>query len=150
MSNISLVWTIQFTNQIKQKKTFNIIFTKLLSYALLLLKRNKIITFFSFFFGIRFTQFVTRRINYEIFFSMITDDSKIEVTLTTTVLSPELNSTSVVPEDTLTTTGISSELSSEHFYEISSSTPFLKSFTSVDKAMESNNGMIVIYGFFLN
>lgn len=79
---------------------------------------------------------------------MITDDSKIEVTLTTTVLSPELNSTSVVPEDTLTTTGISSELSSEHFYEISSSTPFLKSFTSVDKAMESNNGMIVIYGVF--
>lgn len=79
---------------------------------------------------------------------MITDDSKIEITLTTTVLSPELNLTSVVPEDTLTTTGISSELSSKPSYEISSSTPFLKSFTSFDKAMESNNGINVIYVFF--
>lgn len=89
--------------------------------------------------------FVTRGVNHEFFFAMITDDSKIEVTLTTTVLSPELNSTSVVPEETLTTTGLSSELSTKHSYEISSSTPFLKSFTSFDKAMESNNGIIVIY-----
>lgn len=114
----------------------------------MLFKRNKINTSFFFFFCIRFAQSVTRGINHEIFFPMIPDDSNIEVTSTTTVLSPELNSTSVVPEDILTTTGISSELSSKHSYEISSSTHLLKAFTSFDKVMESNNGIIVIYGFF--
>lgn len=71
----------------------------------------------------------------------VKNDGKTEVILTTAVLSLELNSTSVVTEDTFTTTGISSELSSTNPSEISSSIPPLKSFTSFDKATTSNSGI---------
>lgn len=79
---------------------------------------------------------------------MVTNNSKTGVILTTAVLSPEMNSTSAVTEDTFTTTVISSELSSNNPFEISSSTPPLKSFTSFDKATTSNSGINVIYGVF--
>lgn len=82
----------------------------------------------------------------KLFSVMVTNDSKTEVTLTTADLLPQLNSTSVVPlsEETLTTTGISPELSSNNPYEISSSIPPLKSFTTFDKATASNSGINVI------
>lgn len=122
-----------------------------LSNATLLLKHDKIYTFF-FCLCLRFANsHHMESIMKKIFSVIIANDRTSEVTLTTAVPLTELNTTSVVPlcEGTFTTTYISFEISSKNLYEISSSIPPLKSFTSFDKATTSNSGIIVIYIFLL-